>query len=102
MHSAISENSEAASVLTSVYRLHALNTIQTNLADYILADIVTKEQAGQIRVEFNTLCDEISQISPELCDSFAIPEELLSAPIARDWQEFNQHDNRGEVQAGVF
>ena len=53
-------------------------------------------------MEYNNLCADVAAISPELVGSFGIPEELLSAPIARDWQGFNQYDNRGEVQPGVF
>lgn len=64
--------------------------------------MLSAEQGGEIREEFNQLCDDVSSIAPEICDAFGIPEELLSAPIARDWQDFNQYDNRGEVQPGVF
>jgi len=55
-----------------------------------------------VREEFNSLAATVSELSPDICESFGIPEELLSAPIARDWHAFNQHDNRGEVQPGVF
>jgi len=102
MLKAIEANGEVSDTVSLIYRLHAVNTIQNNLADLILGDILTAEQATLVRDEFNKLCDAVSSISPEICDSFGIPEELLSAPIARDWQEFNQFDNRGEVQPGVF
>ena len=102
MLKAIGANENVSDTVSLIYRLHAVNTIQNNLAELILGDILSAEQATEVRDEFNRLCDLVSAISPEICDSFGIPEELLSAPIARDWQEFNQFDNRGEVQAGVF
>ena len=102
MLNAIAKNDDAADTLTSIYRLHALNTIQNNLSDFLLSGMLTISQGDQIRDEYNTLCDHVSTIAPEICDSFGIPEELLSAPIARDWQQFNQYDNRGEIQSGVF
>jgi len=102
MLNAIAKHEAASETLSIIYRLHALNTIQNNLGDFLIAGMLTTSQGEQIRAEYNSLCDTVSTIAPEICDSFAIPEELLSAPIARDWQEFNQYDNRGEIQSGVF
>ena len=79
-----------------------VNTIQNNLPSLMIANVISTENAAQVKAEFNSLSTQVAAISPELIGAFGIPEELLSAPIARDWQEFNQYDNRGEVQAGVF
>ena len=64
--------------------------------------ISTDQYYARVKAEFNALSTKVADMSPELIGAFGIPEELLSAPIARDWQQFNQYDNRGEVQAGVF
>ena len=32
-----------------------------------------------------------------LCDSFAITDTMLSAPIALDWVKYNTYDNQGEL-----
>lgn len=79
-----------------------MNTIQNNLSDLIVSGLISVENAQAVREEFNSLAATVSELSPDICESFGIPEELLSAPIARDWHEFNQYDNRGEVQPGVF
>ena len=34
-----------------------------------------------------------------ICDSFAITDTMLSAPIALDWVGFNTYDNQGEVMS---
>lgn len=102
MLDSIADNKDCADTLSLVYRLHCVNTIQNNLSDLIISGLLSAEQGKAVRDEFNSLCDAVSGIAPELVESFGIPEELLSAPIARDWQEFNQIDNRGEVQPGVF
>ena len=118
MNRLISENSDVAESLDLVYRLHALNTIQNNLSTLTMSGVISLENAKlvnirilpvffnlfpvQVKSEFNALCTKVADICPELVTSFGIPEELLSAPIARDWQGFNQFDNRGEVQPGVF
>merc|ERR1711957_595322 len=69
---AISSNAEAASTLTSIYRLHALNTIQNNLAEFVISGMLTLEQGEAVRTEFDLLCDEVSSIAPEICDAFGI------------------------------
>jgi len=102
MNRLISENSDVAESLDLVYRLHALNTIQNNLSTLTMSGVISLDNAKLIKSEFNALCTKVADICPELVTSFGIPEELLSAPIARDWQGFNQYDNRGEVQPGVF
>lgn len=102
MINAIAKNPAAAEVLDAIYKLHAVNTIQNNLSDLILSGLISVDNAQAVRDEFNSLAAQVSELSPDICESFGIPEELLSAPIARDWHAFNQHDNRGEVQPGVF
>jgi len=102
MNRLISENSDVAESLDLVYRLHVLNTIQNNLSTLTMSGVISLENAKLVKSEFNALCTKVADICPELVTSFGIPEELLSAPIARDWQGFNQYDNRGEVQPGVF
>jgi len=102
MNRLISENSDVAESLDLVYRLHALNTIQNSLSTLTMSGVISLENAKLVKSEFNALCTKVADICPELVTSFGIPEELLSAPIARDWQGFNQFDNRGEVQPGVF
>jgi len=102
LNKTIDNNADVAVALDLVYRLHAVNTIQNNLPSLMIANVISTENAAQVKAEFNNLSTQVAAISPELIGAFGIPEELLSAPIARDWQEFNQYDNRGEVQAGVF
>ena len=43
------------------------------------------------------LCTELGPQMLQLVDAFGIPEEMLSAPIARDWVQYNSYDNQGEV-----
>jgi acyl-CoA oxidase len=102
MNRVIEENEAVASTLDIIYRMNTINTIKNNLSDLITSGILTIDQASQVNGEFNDLCATVGNIAPELIDSFGIPEELLSAPIARDWHQFNQYDNRGEVQSNVF
>ena len=43
------------------------------------------------------LCHKLAPHSQQLADSFGIPEHLIAAPIAADWEAFNVTDNQGEL-----
>lgn len=43
------------------------------------------------------LCHELAPYSSRLVDAFGIPDHILAAPLAADWEAFNASDNRGEV-----
>ena len=51
----------------------------------------------QLETESRELCRSLSTQALPLTDAFAIPDTLLSAPIAMDWVQYNVGDNRGEV-----
>jgi acyl-CoA oxidase len=34
-----------------------------------------------------------------LCQAFGLTDEMISAPIALDWVEYNERDNQGELAA---
>jgi len=44
--------------------------------------------------------DAVRALAPDalgIMEAFAIPDVLLHAPIALDWQLYNESDNKGEV-----
>ena len=43
------------------------------------------------------LCAELAPHALSLIETFDLPEDLLAAPIARDWVKFNEGDNQGEL-----
>ena len=93
MNSVISENASVADTLDLVYRLCGEH-IQNNLASWLSAALF-RLNSRLVKAEFNHL-DGGGAYFPEPISAFGIPEELLSAPIAQDWQGFNQYDNRGK------
>jgi acyl-CoA oxidase len=34
--------------------------------------------------------------------AFGVPEYLVAAPIAGDWEYYNRFDNRGELRGDAF
>ena len=55
-------------------------------------------QATAVRARAASLCAEIGPHSLAICEAFAITDSMLSAPIARDWVDYNEYDNQGEVK----
>ena len=48
------------------------------------------------------LCRKVAPQALALCDAFGISDEMLNAPIARDWIKYNSVDNKGEVEGVEF
>ena len=42
-------------------------------------------------------CAELAPNAQGLVDAFGIPEHLVAAPIAADWETYNAVDNHGEL-----
>lgn len=47
--------------------------------------------AAAVRVQVNSLCSQLSadagRLALQLCEGFGIPDHLLQAPIAFNWQQ---------------
>lgn len=43
------------------------------------------------------VCKDLGPYALALCEAFDITDEMLSAPIALDWVDYNVGDNQGEL-----
>ena len=77
MNDTINANIEVADALDLVYRLHAVNTIQNNLPTLLINNVISVENAAQVKEEFNALSAKVAEICPELIGAFGIPEEVF-------------------------
>jgi len=59
----------------------------------------TGAKVGKVTAD---LCRDVAPQALALCDAFGITDEMLNAPIARDWVEYNTVDNQGEVEGLRF
>ena len=60
-------------------------------------NILSTEQGQNVKLLAQQLCSELGSQALPLCDSFAITDTMLSAPIALDWVKYNTYDNQGEL-----
>jgi acyl-CoA oxidase len=78
-------------------RIYGLSILERALAWYLSRGLVTPATANQLS---DRLSEWIRQLAPRvltILDGFGIPEELIFAPIALDWERYNEYDNHGEV-----
>lgn len=86
-------------VLQQLWSLYAVDVVEKNLGWFLTSGLLTVEQGREVNGVAAQLCKDISPHSLALVESFAIPDSMLSAPIALDWVKFNEYNNEGEVLA---
>lgn len=89
-------------VLTSVYTLYALRCIERDLGWYLTNQVLTLEQGKGVSDEVRRLCTELAPHALNLAAGFGYPDHIIAAPIALDWEEYNAHDNQGELAKRSF
>lgn len=84
-------------VLKNLHHLYQMAVIKKDLGYFTTSGLLsagTGAQVGRVTAE---LCREVAPQALALCDAFGITDEMLNAPIARDWVKYNTVDNEGEV-----
>ena len=96
---AVAEDASAGNkeIINLLHRLYVLDILEKDLGWCLLAQVLPAAEAAKVNEETAALCAQLAPNAMALCDAFALPDEMLSAPIARDWIEYNVHDNLGEL-----
>jgi len=81
-HIARCEEESLATILSTVCDLYALHRIESDRGWFQEHGYLESSKAKAIRKLVNKLCAEVRQQAVPLVDAFAIPDELLAAPIA--------------------
>jgi len=85
-------------ILKKMYNLYLITILQENISFFLTNNLITRGAAARLRDDFDMLIKEIAPESLTLAEGFGITEEMLSAPIARDWELYNSYDNAGEMK----
>ena len=59
--------------------------------------LLSVEQGEQVLGLSRALCAELTPHALPLIDAFGLPEDVLAAPIAGNWVDYNNYDNQGEL-----
>ena len=92
-----SSESSLRNILENLYFLYGLSLIEKYLSWYILEGIISQDQAKLVSPLVRSYAKAISPFALDLCESFGIPLEVIQAPIAGNWELFNETDNKGEI-----
>ncbi|KAK9845389.1 hypothetical protein WJX81_005334 [Elliptochloris bilobata] len=94
--------SSVAGVLARVTALYALRRLELD-AGWLLSEGLLALPLGRaIPAEIRALCGELAPSSQKLVEAFGIPDHLVAAPIATNWEAYNAVDNRGELLGEQF
>lgn len=63
----------------------------------LFSGLVPVDVAQNVNARAADLCRQLTPQSLALTDAFGLNDEMLSAPIARDWVKYNEGDNQGEL-----
>ena len=89
---------ELQPILKKMYNLYLITILEENISFFLTNNLITRRGAAALRDDFNELVAEIAPHSLALAEGFGITEEMLSAPIARDWEKYNSYNNDGEMK----
>ena len=77
------EDDAVAALLNRVCDLHALSVIERERAWFLEHNRLTASRSKAVTSTVNDLCHQLRPYAELLVDAFAIPDELLTAPIAQ-------------------
>merc|ERR1719225_2592064 len=86
-------------ILQKIFTLYSITVIERNLPWFIISKTLSKEQGLEVKTLAAQLCAELGPQALAICNSFAITDTMLSAPIALDWVKYNSYDNQGELMS---
>ncbi|KAL1406463.1 hypothetical protein Q8F55_008162 [Vanrija albida] len=84
-------------ILTKIARVHGLAVIERELGWLVTNGLIPPKLGATVE---GRLSADVAILAPDaipLVDAFDIPEGLLYAPIAIDWERYNEYDNHGEL-----
>ena len=91
-----SEDNQA--VLEQITKLYLVDCIERSLDFYMINKLLTVEQGALMKHMKTETVKDLSPHLLKLVESFGIPNELLYAPIANEWELYNASNNEGEIK----
>lgn len=110
-------------ILGELYCLYALSCIEADLSWFLTNELLSLDQGDpallpdflfpcptltrtcgtgrKVGDAVRGLCATLAPQALHLVDAFGIPDHMVQAPIALDWQKFNLDDNQGECVSYV-
>lgn len=84
-------------VMELLVKTYLTHVVVENLAWFLMHSIVNAKAAADLKNAYKQLIQDIHPVGLSLVNAFGIPEHLLTAPIAQNYEDFNSRPNGGEV-----
>lgn len=84
-------------MLGHLVHLFVTGLIVGDLAYFLTAGLISASSGLAVVEHHKVLIKATLPFVPALIESFDIKEHMIFAPIAKDWTEYNAHDNHGEL-----
>lgn len=89
-------------LLGPLLELYGLTRVESDLGWFMCEGVLGQHAAKAVAPRARQLCAELAPHWQEVIAGFGIPDYLVAAPAAGDWEKFNAVDNRGEVLGVEF
>ncbi|GAX82883.1 hypothetical protein CEUSTIGMA_g10309.t1 [Chlamydomonas eustigma] len=84
-------------MILQMTRLYAQRAVEVDLP-WFMAEMILPAQAGKaMPMAVRTTVSHIGPMAQAVVEAFGIPDHLIAAPIAGDWERYNRVDNKGEL-----
>jgi len=90
---------EIKPILNKLHHMYLIDVLEKKKGLLFAEGLITASTLSKVSEVHRRLTREIAPDSLNITDSFGYTDEMLSAPIARDWHSWNAVDNRGEMEA---
>ena len=91
-----------AEVLNLLLEQYICDIIEKDAGTFLSnLSLISSEEYQEIQGQSRQLAQDLADHALNIVEAFGLSDDLLSAPIANDWSEFNARDNRGEVDEKV-
>mmetsp|Transcript_45823 Transcript_45823/g.146134 ORF Transcript_45823/g.146134 Transcript_45823/m.146134 type:complete len:96 (+) Transcript_45823:2103-2390(+) len=87
------------SALQYVWGLYALRRVEADLTWFVGEGLLPPSACKGVPEAVRGAVTALAPAAQRLVDSWGIPEHLVAAPIAADWERYNVTDNQGELTA---
>mmetsp|Transcript_18698 Transcript_18698/g.47219 ORF Transcript_18698/g.47219 Transcript_18698/m.47219 type:complete len:644 (-) Transcript_18698:24-1955(-) len=84
-------------ILTKLVKLYALRRMELDIGWFVTEGLVAPSAGREVPARIRSLCADLSAHTQQIIAAFGIPDHLVAAPIAADWEKYNLVDNRGEL-----
>ena len=93
----LDDDDELRLILVKLYKLYSYSKIKEDTQFFSLNSFVSKNTLKNVNNKINILNKDLGSISLDLVNSFGIPDWMIHAPMANNWEEYNSYQNNGEL-----